>query len=238
MLRFSYALVPEGKVPSAGMRLTGISSPRPASIRAVTRRTNSGASSGTIDGRSRSLVAVAGTATSKSRASVPSTAAKLLATHRLALPAIGLADRFLDVPDGVLARQHAGNGEEAGLQDGVGAPGEADVAGDLRCVDDEEAEALVDDLPQPPAAAAHRRPRLARRGVLRRKTPPGTASLRTSWRSRKFAWWQATNPGLGDQVGRLDRVRAEAEMRDGLGARLVRNRRRNSPAHSARRPRR
>ena len=39
--------VPDGKVPSAGIRLTGMSSPRPASIRAVTVRTKSGASSPT-----------------------------------------------------------------------------------------------------------------------------------------------------------------------------------------------
>ena len=147
MLRFSKALVPDGKVPSAGIRLTGISSPRPASILAVTRRTKSGAL-GRDDRRTVDwpLVAAAGTFTSKRRASVPSTAAKFLAHHRLALAAVGLADRLLDVVDRRLARQHAGDREEAGLQDGVGAPAEPDVAGDLRGVDDEEAEPLVDDL--------------------------------------------------------------------------------------------
>ena len=43
MLRFSYSEVPDGYVPSAGSALTGSSSPRPASIAAVTVRTNSGA---------------------------------------------------------------------------------------------------------------------------------------------------------------------------------------------------
>ena len=60
----------DGKVPSAGIALTGISSPSPSSILAVTRRTNSGASSGTIFARSRVLVAIAGTGTSCNRASV------------------------------------------------------------------------------------------------------------------------------------------------------------------------
>ena len=49
---------------------------------------------------------------------------EVLGDHGLALAAVGLADRFLDVPDRRLARQHAGDREEAGLQDGVGAPGE------------------------------------------------------------------------------------------------------------------
>ena len=43
MLRFSYAVVPLGYVPSTGSALTGSSSPRPAIIAAVTVRTNSGA---------------------------------------------------------------------------------------------------------------------------------------------------------------------------------------------------
>ena len=42
MLRFSQIAVPDGQVPSTGMRLTGISSPRPSSIAAVTSRTNVG----------------------------------------------------------------------------------------------------------------------------------------------------------------------------------------------------
>ena len=46
MLRFSYAAVPLGYVPSTGKALTGSSSPRPASIMPVTERTNSGASVG------------------------------------------------------------------------------------------------------------------------------------------------------------------------------------------------
>ena len=45
-----------------------------------------------------------------------------------------------------VARQHAGDREEARLQDRIGARAETDVAGDLGRIDDEEAEALVDDL--------------------------------------------------------------------------------------------
>ena len=61
MLRFSNAAVPDGQVPSTGIMLTGTSSPRPAIIFAVTRRTNSGARGGHHGGRSQVLVAEAGT---------------------------------------------------------------------------------------------------------------------------------------------------------------------------------
>ena len=43
MLRFSYWVVPVGKVPSTGNALTGSRSPWPAIIGAVTRSTKSGA---------------------------------------------------------------------------------------------------------------------------------------------------------------------------------------------------
>ena len=72
---------------------------------------------------------------------------EVLGDHRLALAAVSLADRFLNVPDRRLARQHAGDREEAGLEDGVGAPGKTHLTGNLGGIDDEEAEALVDDLP-------------------------------------------------------------------------------------------
>ena len=41
------------------------------------------------------------------------------AHHVAALAAVALLDRVLDARDRLLARQHAGDGEEAGLQDGV-----------------------------------------------------------------------------------------------------------------------
>ena len=50
------------------------------------------------------------------------------------------------MPDGLLARQHTGYGEEAGLKNGVGAHAEADVAGHGGGVDDKKTQPLVDDL--------------------------------------------------------------------------------------------
>ena len=46
MARFSYCVVPVGKVPSTGSALTGSWSPSPAIMIAVTRWTKSGAPSG------------------------------------------------------------------------------------------------------------------------------------------------------------------------------------------------
>ena len=80
MLRFSHAAVRLGKVPSTGIRLTGMSSPMPSIMRAVTCRTNSGALAGTNGGRSQVLFALAGTVTSCRRSRAASTALKFRCT--------------------------------------------------------------------------------------------------------------------------------------------------------------
>ena len=81
MFRFSHRVVPAGQVPSAGRALTGSRSPSPAIIRAVTLRTNSGASAGDDrrpvgDGGRRP----SGTSTSCRCASAASTAAQFFST--------------------------------------------------------------------------------------------------------------------------------------------------------------
>ncbi len=87
MLRFSYFVVPVGKVPSIGIALTGKVSPRPSIMTAVTLRTNSGAVSGTILRTLRLLVAVPGIFTSQRLASALSMAAKFLFTTSVPLRA-------------------------------------------------------------------------------------------------------------------------------------------------------
>jgi hypothetical protein len=66
--------------------------------------------------------------------------------HLLALFGIGLADRILDANDRLVPRQHAGDGKEAGLQNGVDAAPEPHLLRCLRSVDDEEAKPPLDDL--------------------------------------------------------------------------------------------
>jgi len=45
----------------------------------------------------------------------------------LAAPAVGISDRLLDLLDGFVLGQHTGDGEEAGLHDGVDAATHAGV---------------------------------------------------------------------------------------------------------------
>src|SRR5512138_3316289 len=75
MLRFSHCVVPVGKEPSAGMALTGTSSPSKTSIGAMTLRTKSGELAGTAARRVILDVALAGTLTSNRFSMVASTAA-------------------------------------------------------------------------------------------------------------------------------------------------------------------
>ena len=63
-----------------------------------------------------------------------------------ALPGVGLLDRLLDLGDGLVGRQHAGDGEEAGLHDGVDAPAHAGLPGHVHRVDHVELQLLLDQV--------------------------------------------------------------------------------------------
>jgi len=96
MARFSYFVVPVRNDPSLGNALTGSLSPSPAISGTVTRRTNSGASSGTVMPAGIREVASAGTATSSSASSARSTAARLRSTTvRPRLPYVFCTDSLM-----------------------------------------------------------------------------------------------------------------------------------------------
>ena len=59
--------------------------------------------------------------------------------------AVSLANRFPDGFDGLFARQHAADGKEASLHDGVDAAAHSGIARDFVSVDDEKLQALLDD---------------------------------------------------------------------------------------------
>ena len=234
--RFSYRAVPVGKVPSTGRALTGSRSPSPASIRAVTRWTKSGASSG--DRRAPRHVAVdrGGHRTAVQRAERARRRRRSCARRRR-------GPRFAVGPSrsrpwmaamASLGRQHAGEREEAGLHHGVDAAAHARLAGHAVGVDHAEAEALVDDLPAAPRPAGGPTPRRARSGLLSRKWPRRGPVPSTSSRSSKPNWWQADEVGAVDQVGGADRLGAEAQVRHGHRPRLLRSRRRSSPGRAGR----
>ena len=63
----------------------------------------------------------------------------------LALLAVGLVDGFLHIGHGLVVGDDARDLEEGALEDGVGASAQTDFAGDLRGVDQIEADVLVDD---------------------------------------------------------------------------------------------
>ena len=146
MLRFSHFAVAIGHVPSTGNALTGSRSPLPASITAVTFWTKSGACSETSGGRPCAC------ADRRRHRNLVQVRERLI--DDLAVPAhdlgpalaVGLLDRLLDVVDRFVARQHAGDREEAGLHDGVDARAHAGALGEVVGVDGEEAELLLDDL--------------------------------------------------------------------------------------------
>ena len=146
MLRFSHCVVPVGKVPSTGSADTGSRSPLPSSIIAVTRCTKSGAACGTTGRRVNARVGAAGHLDLAHRGQRGVDGGEVARQHGLAALAVGLADRLLDLRDRLVARQHAGDGEEAGLRHGVDAAGEAGLLRHRERVDDVERELLVEDL--------------------------------------------------------------------------------------------
>ena len=84
--------------------------------------------------------------------------------HLGAAPAVGLGDRVLDPLDRLLARQHSGEGEEAGLQDDVDSPGQADLARDPVGVDRRTRRGACRGSAPGPAGRARPRPRRRVRG--------------------------------------------------------------------------
>ena len=68
------------------------------------------------------------------------------AHHFVTFLCVALLDRLLDLGDRFLARQDSGEGEEAGLHDGVDAATHAGLDGHARAVDDVELHLLLDHL--------------------------------------------------------------------------------------------
>ena len=208
MLRFSYAAVPLGYVPSTGNALTGSSSPRPASIMPVTERTNSGAESGTGERMSCSDVSAARHLDGVERLERAVDGGVVPVDDLGAAAGVGVLDRLLDPRDGLVARQHPGEREEAGLEHRVRAAGQPRLARDARGVDREHLDApgqhlllhgerqRVPDLlrwvagsrgggsPRRRPGPAHRSSRAGRTGGSRRSSRPSRGTAPRSARRR------------------------------------------------------
>ena len=138
-----------------------------------------------------------------------------------ALLAVGLGDGLLDLRDGLFLGQHAGEREETGLQHGVGPATHAAGLRDGGGVDDVQLELLRDEYLLPlerelgPGGL---------RGIGRveqhRGAGGGIAEHVGAAHKIELAAGHEVRPA--DQVGRADRPRTEAQVRDGHRARLLR----------------
>jgi hypothetical protein len=96
-----------------------------------------------------------------------------------ALLAVAFLDRILDVRDGFVSRQHAGEREKADLHDRVDASAHAALPGNFETIDHVKLQLLRDELP------LHRLRQFAegfirRNAVFIRTCPPGCAYFSTS----------------------------------------------------------
>ncbi len=213
ILRFSHFVVPVGQVPSGGKADTGSRSPLFASITAVTFWTKSGASSETMGGRLKVEVTASGTLDLVQMIQGRIDRGEVLLDQHLTLLAVGLLDGFLDLLDGFRLGQDVGQSEEAGLHDGIETTTHARFARHLIAVDDPELQLLLEDglldfagqmLPDLiRAVGGVQQEGRAVIGILQNVEPLQEVELMTGDKG-----------GLLDEIGRVDRLGAKAQVRD------------------------
>ena len=128
---------------------------------------------------------------------------------------------FLILRDGLVVGQDVGQGEEAGLHDGVDALTHAGGLGHLAGVDGIDLQLLVDDV------LLHRARQLvpqlfSREGGVQQEGGAGGGIIQHVVLFQEDEVVAGDEFGVADQIGRLDRMRAEAQMADGHRARLLR----------------
>ena len=147
--------------------------------------------------------------------------AQVLLHDLVTLAAIGVADGLANGFNGLIAGQDLGDGEEAGLQNGVHARAHAGFARHLIGVNDEEAGLLGDQLGLDFAR------QLGPNLVLIKRTVEQENAARNQGAEHVVAFEE--NPlmaghevGFGDQIARPDRLRPETQVRNRHRARLLR----------------
>ena len=137
-----------------------------------------------------------------------------------ALAAVGVADGLANGLNGLIARQDFGDGKEAHLQDGVHAAAHAGIARHLVAVDHEEAGFLGNELllHQPgqlvPDFFGAERAVQQERAAFDQRAEHVVAL-------QEYPLVAGDEVRLGDQIGRADRLRTEAQVRHGDGSRLL-----------------
>ena len=137
---------------------------------------------------------------------------EVLLHHRFAALAVGLLDGFLDLRDGLFARQHAADGEEAGLHDGVDARTHAGIARHRVAVDHVELDLLAQHL------FLRRLGQLVPDfvGGVRRVEQEDRAGHRCFKHVHLLEEAEVVaghEAGAGDEIGGANRVGSEAQMR-------------------------
>ena len=185
MFRFSHTEVPDGHVPSIGIPLTGMSSPRPASIGAVTSRTNSGAVAGTAAAfpigcspPPEHSLRTAGPECRRPRGSSP---ARPLA---LAPYVLRIACLICAIAVRAAGRQRSQRSRSAAR---CWCARAARHRGDLRCIDHEEPQARLDDMDLHGTRQMLQISSGPNR-VLSSTVAPGAARRSTSCRTTNWNW--------------------------------------------------
>ena len=124
---------------------------------------------------------------------------------------------MLDGGDGLLAREHAADGEEAGLHDGVDAHPHAGLLRHLVGVDDVEPQLLLDDLLLRRLGQVV--PDLVRSILaVEQKCRPRSRLTQDVQPLQEAELMTGHEAGLADEISGMDRLGPEAEVGDGLRA--------------------
>ena len=146
---------------------------------------------------------------------------EVLLHHLFATLTVGLLDALLDLRDGLVLGQHAADGEEASLHDGVDAPAHAGVARHLVGVDGVELDLLGDDVLL--RLLRQSRPHALLAGLaVEQQDSAGLDHLGHVELLDKVRLMAGHEVGLFYQIGGVDGLLAEAQVRGGGGAGLFR----------------
>ena len=145
---------------------------------------------------------------------------EVLGDNGFAALAVGLLDGLLDLLDGFIARQHAADGEEAGLHDGVDAGAHAGFAGYGVAIDDIELDLLAQHALL--GALGELVPDFGGRvGRVEQEDRAGHGCFKHVHLLKEAEVVAGDEAGLGDEVAGADWVGPEAQVRGGHGAGLL-----------------
>ena len=136
-------------------------------------------------------------------------------------PAVGLGEAGLQLGEGAVERQHAGEGEERREHHRVDPSGQSGLAGRRGGRRSPRAAAARSTISVCTSAGRWSHTSSGAHGALISTVAPGSATSSTSRRSSRSVWWQATKPAWLDQVGGADGTVGDPQVRHGDRAGLL-----------------